>query len=121
MAAVPHASAFEDIASRPGGASIKSTLVRWLFISLSLLFLAALLLAPLATVMAMALEKGIHAYLASFADPDTAAALRLTLITALGVVPLNTVFGLAASWAIAKFEFRGKSFLITLIDLPLAI
>ena len=121
MAAVPHASAFEDIASRPGGASIKSTLVRWLFISLSLLFLAALLLAPLATVMAMALEKGIHAYLASFADPDTAAALRLTLITALVVVPLNTVFGLAASWAIAKFEFRGKSFLITLIDLPLAI
>ena len=87
MAAVPHPSAFEDSSSRPGGASIKSTLVRWLFISLSLLFLAALLLAPLATVMAMALEKGIHAYLASFADPDTAAALRLTLITALVVVP----------------------------------
>jgi sulfate transport system permease protein len=95
--------------------------VRWLFIGVSLLFLAALLLAPLATVMAMALEKGIHAYFASFADPDTAAALKLTLITALVVVPLNTVFGLAASWAIAKFEFRGKSFLITLIDLPLAI
>jgi sulfate/thiosulfate transport system permease protein len=121
MAAVPHPSAFEDISSRPGGASIRSTLVRWLFITLSLLFLAALLLAPLATVLAMALEKGIHAYFASFADPDTAAALRLTLITALVVVPLNTVFGLAASWAIAKFEFRGKSFLITLIDLPLAI
>jgi sulfate transport system permease protein len=121
MAAVPHPSAFEEIASRPGGASIRSTLVRWLFISVSLLFLAALLLAPLATVMAMALEKGIHAYFASFADPDTAAALRLTLTTALVVVPLNTVFGLAASWAIAKFEFRGKSFLITLIDLPLAI
>jgi sulfate transport system permease protein len=121
MAAVPQLSAFEDIATRPGGASIKTTLVRWLFIGLSLLFLAALLLAPLATVMVLALEKGIHAYLASFADPDTAAALKLTLITALVVVPLNTVFGLAASWAIAKFEFRGKSFLITLIDLPLAI
>jgi sulfate transport system permease protein len=121
MAAVPELSAFEDIATRPGGASIKTTLVRWLFIGLSLVFLAALLLAPLATVMVMALEKGIHAYLASFADPDTAAALKLTLITALVVVPLNTVFGLAASWAIAKFEFRGKSFLITLIDLPLAI
>jgi sulfate transport system permease protein len=121
MAAVPNPSVFEDIASRPGRASIKSTLVRWLFISVSLLFLAALLLAPLATVLVMALEKGIHAYFASFADPDTAAALRLTLITALVVVPLNTVFGLAASWAIAKFEFRGKSFLITLIDLPLAI
>jgi sulfate/thiosulfate transport system permease protein len=121
MAAVPQLSAFEDSATRPGGTSIKTTLVRWLFIGLSLVFLAALLLAPLATVMVMALEKGIHAYLASFADPDTAAALKLTLITALVVVPLNTVFGLAASWAIAKFEFRGKSFLITLIDLPLAI
>ena len=121
MAAVAHPASFDDSATRPGRATIKSTLVRWLFISLSLLFLAALLLAPLATVFAMAFEKGLHAYLASFADPDTAAALRLTLTTALVVVPLNTVFGLAASWAIAKFEFRGKSFLITLIDLPLAI
>jgi sulfate/thiosulfate transport system permease protein len=121
MAAVPHPASFDDSATRPGRASIKSTLVRWLFISISLLFLAALLLAPLATVFAMAFEKGIRAYLASFTDPDTAAALRLTLTTALVVVPLNTVFGLAASWAIAKFEFRGKSFLITLIDLPLAI
>jgi sulfate/thiosulfate transport system permease protein len=121
MAAIPQAAAFEDSATRPGRASIKSSLVRWLFIGVSLLFLAALLLAPLATVLAMALAKGIHAYLASFADQDTAAALKLTLITALVVVPLNTVFGLAASWAIAKFEFRGKSFLITLIDLPLAI
>ena len=121
MAAVPQAASFDDSATRPGRASIKSTLARWLFISISLLFLAALLLAPLATVFAMAFEKGIHAYFASFADPDTAAALRLTLTTALVVVPLNTVFGLAASWAIAKFEFRGKSFLITLIDLPLAI
>jgi sulfate transport system permease protein len=121
VAAVPQLSSFEDVDTRPGGKSIRVTLVRWFFIGLSLLFLAALLLAPLATVMVMALEKGIHAYLASFADPDTAAALKLTLITALVVVPLNTVFGLAASWAIAKFEFRGKSFLITLIDLPLAI
>ena len=121
MAAIPNFAAHEDVATRPGRASIKSSLARWLFISLSLLFLAALLLAPLATVFAMALEKGIHAYLASFSDPDTAAALKLTLITALVVVPSNTVFGLAASWAIAKFEFRGKSFLITLIDLPLAI
>jgi sulfate/thiosulfate transport system permease protein len=121
MAAIPNIAAHDDVATRPGRATIKSSLVRWLFISLSLLFLAALLLAPLATVFVMALEKGIHAYLASFTDPDTAAALKLTLITALVVVPLNTVFGLAASWAIAKFEFRGKSFLITLIDLPLAI
>ncbi len=121
MAAVPQIAAYEDIVTRPGRASIRSSLARWTFIAVSLLFLAALLLAPLATVFAMAFAKGIHAYLASFADPDTAAALRLTLTTALVVVPLNTLFGLAASWAIAKFEFRGKSFLITLIDLPLAI
>jgi sulfate/thiosulfate transport system permease protein len=121
MAAVPHASSFDDVATRPGGASIRSSLVRWAFIAVSLLFLAALLLAPLATIFVMAFEKGIRAYFASFADPDTVAAVRLTLMSALVVVPLNTVFGLAASWAIAKFEFRGKSFLITLIDLPLAI
>ncbi|HEY6922787.1 MAG TPA: sulfate ABC transporter permease subunit CysW [Steroidobacteraceae bacterium] len=121
MAAIPHTASFDDVASRPGGTSIRGTLVRWAFIGISLLFLAALLLAPLATIFVMALEKGIRAYFASFADPDTAAAVRLTLISALVVVPLNTLFGLAASWAIAKFEFRGKSFLITLIDLPLAI
>jgi sulfate/thiosulfate transport system permease protein len=121
MAAVPQAAAFEDVASRPGRASIRSSLVRWLFISLSLFFLAAMLFAPLATVFAIAFQKGVRAYFTSFADPDTVAALRLTLTAALVVVPLNTVFGLAASWAIAKFEFRGKSFLITLIDLPLAI
>jgi sulfate transport system permease protein len=121
MAATQQSAALEDIARRPGRASLKSSLVRWLFISLSLVFLAALLLAPLATVFAMALDKGLQAYFRSFTDPDTAAALRLTLITALVVVPLNTVFGLAASWAIAKFEFHGKSFLITLIDLPLAV
>jgi sulfate transport system permease protein len=121
MAAIPHSTALEDVASRPGGTSIRSSLARWAFIGISLLFLAALLLAPLATIFVMAFAKGVHAYLASFADPDTASALRLTLTSALVVVPLNTLFGLAASWAIAKFEFRGKSFLITLIDLPLAI
>ena len=121
MAAVPHSSLFEDVTSRPGRTSIRSTLARWFFIAVSLLFLAALLLAPLATIFAMAFAKGIHAYFASFADPETTSALRLTLTSAAVVVPLNTIFGLAASWAIAKFEFRGKSFLITLIDLPLAI
>jgi sulfate transport system permease protein len=112
---------YEDLASRPGRDNLVSSIVRWSFIAVSLLFLAALLLAPLATVFVMAFDKGWRAYIASFADPDTAAAIRLTLITALVVVPLNTVFGLAASWAMAKFEFRGKSFLITLVDLPLAI
>ena len=111
----------DDLASRPGRDTIASSIIRWSFVTLSLLFLAALLFAPLATVFFMALEKGVHAYLRSFADPDTAAAIRLTLITALVVVPVNTVFGLSAAWAIAKFEFHGKSFLITIIDLPLAI
>ncbi len=121
MAGGAYSASLEDIATRPGRDTLVSSLVRWCFIGVSLLFLAALLLAPLATVFVMALEKGWHAYIGSFADPDTAAAIRLTLVTALVVVPLNTLFGLSASWAMAKFEFRGKSFLITLVDLPLAI
>src|ERR1700754_343492 len=98
MAGIP-GTAHEDIASRPGGDTIVSHLVRWTFISVSLLFLAALLFAPLATVFVMAFEKGWHAYIASFTDTDTAAAIRLTLTVALIVVPINTLFGLAASWA----------------------
>jgi sulfate transport system permease protein len=121
MAAAPQVLVLEDIASRPGRDTVRSSFVRWIFIGLSMLFLAALLLAPLATVFVMAFQKGILAYFDGFADPDTLSAIKLTLTTALVVVPLNTVFGLAASWAIAKFEFRFKSMLITLIDLPLAI
>jgi sulfate transport system permease protein len=110
-----------ELATRPGHRNWGATLVRWAMITISLLFLGALLAAPLAAVFAMALEKGWAAYFQSFADPDTRAAIRLTLITAAIVVPLNTVFGITAAWCIAKFEFRGKSFLITLIDLPLAV
>jgi sulfate/thiosulfate transport system permease protein len=106
---------------RPGQHTWAHTLVRWCFITVSLAFLAALLIAPLATVFAMAFSRGLIPYLESFADPDTASAIRLTLTTAAVVVPINTVFGVAAAWAIAKFEFHGKSVLITLIDLPLAI
>jgi sulfate transport system permease protein len=115
------AAAVSDEGTRPGQHTWVHALVRWFFITVSLTFLAAVLLAPLATVFIMALSKGIEAYLRSFSDPDTLAAIRLTLITAAVVVPVNTLFGLAAAWAIAKFEFRGKSILITLIDLPLAI
>jgi sulfate/thiosulfate transport system permease protein len=120
MAAAAPAGLADDM-SRPGQHTWLHALVRWLCIAVSLTFLAAVLLAPLATVFVMALSRGIAAYLHSFSDPDTAAAIRLTLITAAVVVPINTVFGLAAAWAIAKFEFHGKSVLITLIDLPLAI
>jgi sulfate/thiosulfate transport system permease protein len=119
-AAAPHGAVTGD-AARPGQHTWMHAITRWLFISVSLTFLTAVLLAPLATVFAMALAHGVPAYLHSLADPDTAAAIRLTLTVALLVVPVNTVFGLAAAWAIAKFEFRGKSILITLIDLPLAI
>jgi sulfate transport system permease protein len=95
--------------------------VRATLIAVSLAFLGLLLAAPLAVVIGEALAKGWSTYLDSFADPDTRAAIRLTLLTAAIVVPVNTLFGICASWAIAKFEFRGKSLLITLIDLPFAV
>jgi sulfate/thiosulfate transport system permease protein len=117
----PGAALPADTTTRPGHNTWMSAVVRWLFIAVSLVFLAALLIAPVATVFAVALARGFELYLTSFADPDTLAAIRLTLVNAAVVVPVNTVFGLAAAWSIAKFEFRGKSVLITLIDLPLAI
>jgi len=90
-------------------------------IGVSIAFLGLLLAAPLGAILAQALAKGWEGYLQSFADPDTRSAIRLTLLTAAIVVPVNTVFGICASWAIAKFEFKGKSLLITLIDLPFAV
>jgi sulfate transport system permease protein len=94
---------------------------RWVLIAISILFLGLLLLAPLGAVLAQALAKGVGAYFHSFSDLDTRSAIKLTLITAVIVVPINTIFGICAAWAIAKFEFRGKSLLITLIDLPFAV
>jgi sulfate/thiosulfate transport system permease protein len=90
-------------------------------IAIAIAFLGLLLLAPLGAVLMQALELGWRVYLESFSDPDTQAAIKLTLLTAAIVVPINTLFGIAAAWAIAKFEFRGKSMLITLIDLPFAV
>jgi sulfate transport system permease protein len=99
----------------------RARVVRALLIGVSLAFLGLLLAAPLGAVLAQALAKGWTVYMESFSDPDTLAAIRLTLITAAIVVPVNTIFGICASWAIAKFEFKGKSLLITLIDLPFAV
>ena len=96
-------------------------LPRWTLIGLTLTFLALFLFVPLAAIFAEALRKGLGAYFASFADPHGLAAIRLTLIVTAIAVPLNLVFGLAASWAIAKFEFHGKSILLTLVDLPFAV
>lgn len=94
---------------------------KWLLIALSVLFLGLFLLVPLAAVFAEALRKGVAAYLASFREPAAIAAIKLTLVTAATAVPANLIFGLAASWAIAKFDFMGKSVLLSLIDLPFAV
>jgi len=95
--------------------------VRAALLAVAVVFLAAFLVLPLVAVFAQALEKGFAAYVAALREPDAWAAIRLTLLTAAVAVPLNLVFGLAASWAIAKFEFPGKGTLLTLIDLPFAV
>ena len=107
--------------TEPRRLSRRARVTRAALIGVSIAFLGLLLAAPLGAVLAQALAKGWEAYLQSFADPDTRSAIRLTLLTAAIVVPVNTVFGICASWAIAKFEFKGKSLLITLIDLPFAV
>ena len=95
--------------------------VRMLLIGVTLGFLSLFLLVPLAAVFSEALQKGWSVYLAAIREPVALAAIRLTLLTAAIAVPLNLIFGLSASWAIAKFEFAGKNILITLIDLPFAV
>lgn len=95
--------------------------VRGLLIAVSVVFLALFLLLPLVAVFVQAFEEGWEVYLSAFKDPDALSAIKLTLITAGIAVPLNVVFGLAAAWCIGKFEFVGKSMLITLIDLPYAV
>jgi len=95
--------------------------VKWTVIGISLAFFALFLLLPLVVVFYEALRKGWDAYLAALVDPDALSSVRLTLLAAAISVPLNLVFGGAAAWAIAKFDFPGKSFLITLIDLPFSV
>jgi len=94
---------------------------RGVLTAVALLFVGAFLVLPLAAVFSEALRRGPGAFLAAFRDPDALAAIRLTLLTAAIAVPCNLVFGVAASWAVAKFDFRGKSLLTTLIDLPFAV
>ena len=95
--------------------------IRWTLTGLALVFIALFLVLPLAAVFTEALRKGWLAYWEALNEPDAWAAIRLTLLTAAVAVPMNLVFGVAAAWAIAKFEFRGKSFLTTLIDLPFSV
>ena len=99
----------------------ESPLVRWLLIAIALGFCFVFLLLPLANVFVQALAKGWGYCAKALADPDSLAAIRLTLLVAAISVPLNVLFGLAAAWAIAKFEFPAKTLLITLIDLPFSI
>ncbi|MBW5447305.1 sulfate ABC transporter permease subunit CysW [Cohnella sp. CFH 77786] len=95
--------------------------VKYLLIGIALLFVALIVVLPMVTVLSQAFSKGWSSYVYALKDPDALAALRLTLTTALLAVPLNSLFGLAAAWAITKFKFRGKNLLITLIDLPFAV
>jgi sulfate transport system permease protein len=99
----------------------ESALVKWLLVAACVLFLGVFLLVPLGCVFAVALGQGVAAYFASFRDPDTLSAIRLTLLAAAIAVPCNLVFGVAAAWAIGKFEFFGKGLLISLVDLPFSI
>jgi sulfate transport system permease protein len=99
----------------------ESALVRRALIVATVAFLGVFLLAPLAIVFATAFGQGIAAYFASFRDPDSVAAIRLTLLAAAIAVPANLVFGVCAAWAIGKFEFFGKTLLIALIDLPFSV
>jgi sulfate transport system permease protein len=95
--------------------------VRWSLVSIAVCFIGLFICLPLGLVIVKAFSKGLEAYWVALSEPDTLAALRLTLLTALVTVPLNTIFGLAAAWAVTRFDFKGKSLLTTLIDLPFSV
>src|SRR5918994_3976430 len=99
----------------------ESRAVRWTLIGVALVFLALVLVLPLALVFVQAFSKGLPAYWEAIAEPDALSAARLTLLIASIAVPINLIFGVAAAWCISKFEFPGKHLLITLIDLPFAV
>ena len=106
---------------RAEAGTTESAWVRYILIGITLVFLFLFLVLPLAAVFAEALRKGFDAYWEALKEPDAWSAIRLTLITALIAVPLNLVFGIAAAWCIAKYEFKGKAFLTTLVDLPFSV
>jgi sulfate/thiosulfate transport system permease protein len=119
---LPKATLLEtDSSGRLRPATAEPRWVRWALVGTSLGFLILVLFVPLAAIFAEALRKGLGVYFVSFTDPQALAAIRLTLFVAGICVPLNLVFGLVAAWAIAKFQFPGKSLLVTLIDLPFAV
>jgi sulfate transport system permease protein len=99
----------------------ESAAVRWTIVAIAVVFLTIFLVLPLAVVFMQAFSRGVRPYLGALTHPDALAAIRLTLLVAAISVALNLVFGLVAAWAISKFEFPGKGFLITLIDLPFSV
>ncbi|KWT65991.1 Sulfate transport system permease protein CysW [Hyphomicrobium sulfonivorans] len=111
-----HAARFER-----NPAAREPAAVKWIIITVSMLFFASFLLLPLYAVFSEALRKGWQAYWEALVEPDAVASMRLTLLAAAIAVPLNLVFGIAAAWAIAKHDFRGKHVLVTLIDLPFSV
>jgi sulfate transport system permease protein len=102
-------------------ATREASWVRYALLTVSLAFFAVFLLLPLAAVFAEALRKGWAVYFSALVEPDALAAIKLTLLAAIIAVPVNLLFGISAAWAIAKFQFPGKQFLITLIDLPFSV
>lgn len=119
-----HPSTPSSVAADSRGIDDAVTEPRWvriLLVTVTLLFLAAFLVVPLIAVFVEAFRKGFQAYFESFRDPAALSAIKLTLLAAGISVPMNLIFGLAASWAVAKFQFRGRSLLVTLIDLPFAV
>jgi sulfate/thiosulfate transport system permease protein len=117
---IPLQAARSEPAYAPA-ATVEPAWVRLLLIGIALAFLTLFLFIPLVAVFVEALKKGFDAYVVAIIEPDALSAIRLTLITAAIAVPLNLVFGVAAAWTIAKFDFRGKSILLTLIDLPFSV
>ncbi len=111
----------ESASAYPPRPTTESRTVQGILIFVTLVFLGLFLLFPVLVVFVEALSQGIGVYVSSLAEPDALAAIRLTLLVAAIAVPANLLFGIAAAWAIAKFEFRGKAFLITLIDLPFSV
>lgn len=108
-------------AAHPRAPTTETTWIKALFIAAAVGFLGLFLLFPLLVVFVEALRGGTDAYFTALGDPDAVIAIQLTLLVAAIAVPANLVFGVAAAWAVAKYEFRGKSFLITLIDLPFSV
>lgn len=118
---MPGTVAMKSRRSPPRRASGDAWFIRWLLIALAVAILSLVILVPLAAVIQGALSDGVKAYWEAREDPDALSAIRLTLLTAAVVVPLNGVFGIAAAWTIGKFRFIGRNLLLAIIDVPLAV